>query len=284
LTGERGRSGSERQTPEIEIDISAAHPARIHNYLAGGSAHFAADRAAVEKAVEVLPGGLATARRAVRAMAGFQARAVHHLVVDAGVRQFLKLGTVVPANADVHEIAQAAASGTRVVYVGNDPTVLAHAHSLRRPRPEGVTAYVHGSLLEIEVILGEAAATLDLDRPVAVLMPATLNFVPDEHDPAGLLARMLGGLASGSYLVLAHTSPSVGSVRMAEAAERFGRFVADPYVVREQDEIARFFDGLDMIDPGLVPIEEWRPDPAPTPHADEPLRPVPIYGAVARKP
>jgi hypothetical protein len=278
----------------MEIDIHAAHPARVHNYLAGGDAHFAADRAAIEGAVGMLPGGLAAARRAVEAMAGFMARAVEHLVVDAGIRQFVKLGAAVPASRDIHEIAQANAPGTRVVYVGSDPTVLAHAHSLRRSRPEGVTAYVHGDVRDVDAIVDEVATTLDLSRPVAYLLPATLNFVPDEDDPAGLLAGLLGRVVSGSYLVLAHTSPSVASARMAEAAERFGRLVAEPYVLRSRDEIARFFDGLELVDPGMVAVEEWRPPPPPATEGCEDgegsgaggarRRPVPIYGAVARKP
>lgn len=295
MTDERHPTGDQRRpppAPEIEIDISAAHPARVHNYLAGGNAHFAADRAAVEEAVAVLPGGLETARRAVRAMADFMSRAVRDLVTDEGVRQILKLGAVVPADADVHEIAQAAAPGTRVVYVGHDPTVLAHSHALRRPRPEGVTAYVHGHVSEVEHIMDEASATLDLDRPVALVLPATLNFVPDQQEAEGIVARFLGRVATGSYVVLAHTSHSVGSVRMSEAAERFGKVIADPYTVRSRDDIARFFDGLDLLEPGLVPIEEWRPAPpggceggGDGPPADAAARrPVPIYGAIGRKP
>jgi hypothetical protein len=285
VTDQRRAIGRERLAPEIEIDISTAHPARVHNYLAGGDVHFAADRSAVDQAAAILPGGLETARRAVRCLAAFQTRVVRYLVTEVGIRQFLKLGTAVPADADVHEIAQAAAPDTSVVYVGHDPTVLAHAHALRRPRPEGVTAYVHGDVLEVEANMREAAATLDLTRPVALLLPATLNFVPDEDDPAGFLARLLGRVASGSYLVLSHTSPSVGSSRMSEVAERFGKLVVDQYVVRDRDEIARFLDGLDLVEPGLVPIEQWWPPatvPAPPPEPG--IRPVPIYGALARKP
>jgi hypothetical protein len=288
VTEQRHPIGGERRTPpapEIDIDIAKAHPARVHNYLAGGNVHFAADRAAVDEAVAVLPGGLDTARRAVRAMADFLGRAVQHLVAETDVRQFLKLGAAVPAGEDVHEIAQAAAPDTRVVYVGHDPTVLAHSHALRKPRPEGVTEYVHGHVRQVEQIMDEAGATLDLDRPVALLLPATLNFVPDQDEAEDIVARFLDGIATGSFLVLAHTSHSVGSIRMSEAAERFGKVIADPYTVRGEEEIARFFVGLELVDPGLVPIEEWRPPPAPEPDADaEGRRPVPIYGAVARKP
>jgi hypothetical protein len=215
-------------------------------------------------------------------MAGFQARVVRHLVVDVGVTQFLKLGAAVPASEDIHEIAQSAAPGTRVVYTGDDPTVLAHAHAMRQARPEGITAYVHGTLLDVEPIIAQASATLDLDQPVAVLSPANLNFVAEEDDPYGIVARILAALVPGSYLALAHSSPDVGSDRMREAAERFARLLGDPYVVRTRDQIARFFVGLDMAAPGLVPIEQWRP--APGEELDPTRRPVPLYGALARKP
>ena len=282
MTDQEHPLGGDRQPPPTGIDITNAHPARIHNYLAGGDANFAVDREAVEKAVGMLPGELETARRAVHVMAAFLARVVRHLVGDVGVTQFLKLGTAVPAGEDVHEIAQAAAPGTRVVYLGNDPTVLAHAHSLRRAAPEGVTAYVHGSLLDVDPIIEQASATLDLSQPVAFLSPATMNFVAEEHDPYGIVARLVEAAAPGSYLALAHTSPDVGSERMREAADRFAQLLGDTYVVRSRDQIARFFTGLDVVEPGLVPIEEWRPPPGT--ELDPTRRPVPIYGALARKP
>lgn len=291
VTDQRRAIGVERQAPETDIDITTAHRARIHNYLAGGDVNFAADRAAIAEATADLPGKLAAARLAVQALAEFQAQVVRYLVTEVGVRQFLKLGAAVPAHHDVHEIAEAAAPGTRVVYVGDDPTVLAHAHSLRRPRPEGVTGYVHGNVRDVETIVDEAATTLDLDQPVALLLPATLNFVPDQDDPDGIMARLVAAVPSGSYLALSHTSPDVGSVRMQEAAERFGRLLVGPYVVRSRDEIARFLVGLDVLEPGLVPIEQWHPPtttdaPAPAPASGNgtPRRLVPIYGALARKP
>jgi hypothetical protein len=164
------------------------------------------------------------ARRSVQTMTEFVERVIRHLVVDVGVTQFVKLGTPVPAGPDVHEIAQAAARGTRIVYVGDDPTVLAHAHSLRSSSPEGITDYVHGSLLDLGPIIEQTGATLDLDRPVAFVAPATMNFVVDEDDPYGVVAR-----------------------------------------------IARFFTGLDLIEPGLVLVEQWRPSPR---HRARPQRPA----------
>jgi hypothetical protein len=277
----------DRQPPEIEIDLAAAHPARIYNYLAGGDANFEVDRDAVDQAATVLPGGLDTVRRAVASMAAFQARVVRYVVAETGVRQFLKLGTAVPEGDDVHEIAQAVALGTRVLYVGDDPVVLAHAHSLRRSSPEGLTGYVHGSLHEIEAVVRQAADTLDLAQPVAVLLPGALSFIRDEDDPHGITARLMDALAPGSHLALTHTGHDLRSERMQEAADKFTARLADSYVVRSRDEIARFFDGLELVEPGLVQIDEWRPDTAAgTPDADAatPATPViPLYGALARK-
>ncbi len=290
MTGPQRPRGNEGHPPEIEIDTRVAHPARVHNYLAGGDGNFAVDREAVDQAAAVLPGGMETARRALAAMVAFHTRVIRYLVTDAGVRQFLKVGTAVPAGEDVHEIALSIAPDVRVVYVGDDPMVLAHAHSMRRARPKGSTAYVHGSLRDAEAIMREAAATLDLDRPVALLLPATLNFVPDEDDPGGIVARLVAAMAPGSYVVLTHSSHDNRTGRMEEAAERFSKLLGEPYVVRTRDEIARFFDGLELVEPGLVQVDEWPPGPGTSgagpdgADADAALVPAPIFGGVGRKP
>jgi hypothetical protein len=284
VTDRQRSNGGGAPPPEIDIDLSVAHPARVHNYLAGGDAHFTVDREAVDQAAAVLPGGLETARRAVRSMAEFHARVVRYLVVEAGITQFLKLGAVVPAVQDVHEIAQAAAPGARVVYVGSDPTVLAHAHSLRQAGPEGITAYLHGTVYDVEAIVEQASATLDWGQPIALLLPATLNFVPEERDPHGTVARLVDALPSGSYMVLTHTSHETGSERMLDAAERFGKVLGKTYVVRTRDDIIRFFAGLDLVEPGLVQIDQWNPPPPPpVTVAASDHRPVPIYGGAGRK-
>jgi hypothetical protein len=272
------------QPPEIDIDTTVADPARVHNFLAGGDAHFAVDREAVNQAATILPGGMETAQRAVQSIVGFQARVIRYLAAEPAVRQFMKLGTAVPVVEDVHEVAQAAAPDTRVVYVGNDPLTLAHAHSLRRARPEGATAYIHASLADTEAVVRQASATLDFDRPVGLLLPATLNFVPDDRDPYGIVTRLLAAVPSGSYLALTHTSHEIRSERMLEAAERFSKLLGPQYVVRTKDEIARFFDGLDLVEPGLVQIDRWHPEPAGDAAADSNVRPAPIYGGVGRKP
>jgi hypothetical protein len=284
VTDRQRPSASDGQPPEIDIDTTVANPARVHNFLAGGDGHFAVDREAVSQAATILPGGLETAQRAVRSMTDFQTRVIRYLAVEMGIRQFMKLGTAVPVVEDVHDVAQSAVPGARVVYVGNDPMVLAHAHSLRRARPEGSAAYVHSSLTDTESIVRQASATIDFGQPVALLLPATVNFVPDDRDPYGLVARLVDAVPSGSYMALTCTSPEIRGERMREAAERFSKLLGPQYVVRPRDEIARFFDGLDLVDPGLVQLDRWRPDPADDGNAGDPPRPAPIYGAVGRKP
>lgn len=284
MTDRQRPSASDGQPPEIDIDTTVANPARVHNFLAGGDGHFAVDREAVTQAATILPGGLETAQRAVRSMTDFQTRVIRYLAVEVGIRQFMKLGTAVPVVEDVHEVAQSAAPDARVVYVGNDPMVLAHAHSLRRTRPEGSAAYVHSSLTDTEAIVRQASGTIDFGQPVALLLPATVNFVPDDRDPYGLVARLVDAVPSGSYMALTCTSPEIRSERMSEAAERFSKLLGPQYVVRPRDEIARFFDGLELVDPGLVQLDRWRPEPADAGDAADPPRPAPIYGAVGRKP
>jgi hypothetical protein len=273
-------SPNDHERDPIEIDISVAQPARLHNYLAGGAGNFAADRDVADYLSAVLPGGLESARATVRALGSFMVRAVRHLVSDLGVRQFLYIGASIPTKNDIHEVAQEAAPEARVVYVGSDPVVLAHAHARRRSTPEGATAYVHGDVDDPQMILEGAAATLDLTRPVAVMLLATLNFVPDENDPDGIVARLLEGVSSGSYVVMAQTTNDIQAEGMAEAAKRLSETIGEPYVVRSHAEIARSLDGLELVDPGLVPIDDWR-RPADRPR---PEQLIPIYAAVGRKP
>jgi hypothetical protein len=263
------------------IDTSVAHPARIQNYLAGGDGHFAADRNAVEDFGSALPGGIADARASVRSLGAFMARSVNYLTVELGIRQFLNIGAVVPTVKKVHEVAHQVAPDARFVYVGDDPVVLAHAHKMRGSTYEGATEYVHATIRDTELILKQAAPPLDLDMPIAVLLLTTLNFVPDEDEPVRLLADLLDALAPGTCLTIAHSSYDFNAVGMREASAKLAKALKDAWVVRTYDEISRFFGGLDLIEPGLVPIDEWRPsDNAPLPHSQ---RPVPIFGGIGRK-
>jgi hypothetical protein len=265
------------------IDFSVAHPARLQSYLAGGQSYFAADREAAEKMAAALPSGIDTARGVVRTLGAFVGRSVRYLAGEAGVRQFLHIGVGPPGKRNVHHVAQEKVADARVVYVSDDPVVLAESHSLRSDPPESITGYVHGSLLDLAAVLEQAAETLDLREPVAALLVTTLNFVPDENDPHAIVADLVGALAPGSHLLVAHPSFDISAEGMPEASARLSQALKVPWVVRSRDEIGRFFHGLDMVEPGLVPIDEWRPDGGHPPPRDG-RRVPPIYGGLGRKP
>ena len=276
-------SPSDHDRDPFAIDGDVPHPARIQNYLAGGDDNFAADRDVADRMSQALPGGIKTAQAAVRTLGAFVGRSVRFLAGEAGVRQFLNVGVAIPSARNVHNVAQMAAPDARVVYVGNDPVALAKSHCLQVGSDEGATAYLHGSLRDPPLILRQAADTLDLTLPVGVILPTTLNFVPDGDDPHGLVARLLKGVPSGSYLVIAHAGDDLEAEGMPEASARLSEALREAWSPRGHAEIARFFDGLDLVSPGLVPIDTWRPTAvAPTP--SPPTRLTPIYAAVAHKP
>lgn len=263
------------------IDFSVAHPARVQSYLAGGDSYFDADRDAAETMAAALPSGIETARGVVRALGAFVGRAVRYLAGESGARQFLNIGVAPPGEKNLHHVAQEAASDARFVYVSDDPVVLAESHALRRGSPEGVTAYVHGALHDVPTILERVADTLNLAEPVAVLLVTSLNFVPDESDPHAIVAQLVRAVAPGSHLLVAHPSFDISAEGMPEASARLSQMFNVPWVVRSRDEIARFFDGLDLVEPGLVPIDEWRPDGGNPPPTGR--RVPPIFGGLGRK-
>jgi hypothetical protein len=260
----------------IEIDRHVPHMARMYDYLLGGRVHFAVDRQLAEHATAALPGGIEQARRDVRANRQFLVQTVRRLAGELGVRQFLDIGTGLPTEQNVHEVAQREDPSCRVVYVDHDPIVLAHARRLLRGSPEGATDYLDADLREPEVILGRAAETLDLTRPVAVMLVGVLHYVLDDEDPYGIVTRLLDAVPPGSYLVVSHLASDIEPEAMAELVRRHNEGVpADLAVVRSHAEVARFFDGLDLLDPGVVPLEHWcRPDRGR----------IPLHGAIARKP
>jgi hypothetical protein len=266
----------------FEINPSVARPARVHNYLAGGDGNFRSDRDAAHYLSAVLPDGIDTVLANIRVMDAFVERAVRYLADDAGIRQFLYVGATVPTTNDVYEVAHHTAPDARVVYVGNDPVVLAHSHVLRDRSPEGARAYVHGTLRHPEKILDDAAATLDLSRPVAVMLVVTLSFVPDKRDPYDIVARLLAGVPSGSHLVIHHPANDIPAEGMAEAYKRLDEALREGFVARSYDDISRFLSGLEPVGPGLVRVNHWRMrDDEPLPDAE---RLVSAYAAVARKP
>jgi O-methyltransferase involved in polyketide biosynthesis len=259
------------------IDISVAHPARVYDYLVGGSDHFTIDRRAAEHMSDVYPGGFDDVRAIVRAFRAFLGRTLRHLVVEAGVRQILDIGTGIQTRNRPHEVAQQLAPETRMVYVDPDPVALAHAHTLRSRTAEGATAYVHGDLRDVDRILGEAAATLDFTRPVAVRHYSLLNLMSDDEADA-VVARLLDAVPPGSYLVLSTVG---GDIRpeTAEASERLSSMTRETWFTRTHAEVCRFFQGLDLVEPGVVTVDRWR---VPEPPLTDPQ--VPLYGGVGRKP
>jgi SAM-dependent methyltransferase len=258
------------------IDASTAHIARVYNYWLGGTDNYAPDREAAAQVIEAYP----PIRASVRAQRAFLQRAVSYLAGEAGLRQFLDIGTGLPTADNTHEVAQRAAPRARVVYVDNDPMVLAHALSLLTSSPEGATAYLDADLRDTGKILQAAGGILDFSQPVAVMLVGVLHCVPDADDPAGLVRQLLAALAPGSYLVVAHPASDIHPEQIGAAATRFNRVMDDGVTLRTHAEVGRFLDGLDLAEPGLVQLHRWRPEPdGPVPDGE-----LANYGAVGRKP
>jgi hypothetical protein len=265
------------------IDASVARLARLEDFIAGGDAHFAVDRAAAEALSEETLTGLEGLRATVEAMRAFVARAVAFLAAEAGARQFLQIGTSVPTPGMTHDVAWQIAPDARVVYVSYDPTTLAHAHRLEIGAPEqGAVANVFCPYDDPQTILREAAATLDFGQPVVVILPTTLVLIPDGDVARGIVGDLRDAIVSGSHLVLTHTSLDIASERTAKLLERLNQSLDEPYTTRTEAEILELLDGFELLSPGLVPMERWRNDNAPP--VLGPDRTVPIYGAVGRKP
>jgi hypothetical protein len=237
------------------IDTTVAHSARVHDYWLGGKDNFAADREAGDAVMEAYPGIVMS----VRANRAFLARAVRFLAAEAGIRQFLDIGTGIPAANNTHEVAQSAASNCRVVYVDYDPVVLTHARALLTSSTPGAIDYIDADLRDPQTILGHAARTLDFSRPVAVMLIAIMHLIVDEDDPYGLVGHLLDAVPGGSYLALSQVASDIQAEQMAEAAKRYNRLARETQRHRDRAEVARFFDGLDLVEPGLVPVQQWRP-------------------------
>jgi hypothetical protein len=262
-----------------EIDTSVAHVARIYDYLLGGKANFAVDRRAAERAYAAWPGGLDGVRADARAHRALLGRVVRYLADEAGIRQFLDIGTGIPKENNTHEVAQRVAPDSRIVYVDYDPIVLAHAHKLLRSTPEGACAYIYGDLRDPETILRKAADTLDFGGPTAIVLFGILHFFADAQRPHAIVARLVDALAPGSYLAISHLARDVEGDALTETFDRLNPQMSESVVLRTHDEVERFFDGLDLVDPGVVQLPQWRPDPG-----DAVLsRPLPMWCAVGRK-
>jgi hypothetical protein len=237
------------------IDTSVAHSARVHDYWLGGKDNFAADRAAGDAVLTAYPGIVMS----VRANRAFLARAVQFLAAEAGIRQFLDIGTGIPASNNTHEVAQSVAPGSRVVYVDYDPVVLLHARALLKGSEEGALDYIDADLRDPQAILEQAAKTLDFSRPVAVMLIAIMHLIVDDDDPYRLVGQLMAAMPAGSYLALSQVASDIQAEQMAEAARRYNRLARETQRHRTRAEVARFFDGLDLVEPGLVAVQHWRP-------------------------
>ncbi|MEJ3655598.1 SAM-dependent methyltransferase [Actinomycetes bacterium KLBMP 9759] len=256
------------------LDTTVPHSARTWNYWMGGKDNYAADRAAGDAFARLYPGIWAPATHSRR----FLIRVVHHLAADVGVRQFLDIGTGLPTMDNTHQVAQRAAPESRIVYVDNDPLVLAHARALLvNTTPEGVTAYVDADLHDPDLIVSDAKNVLNLTQPVAVMFMGVLGHVADYEEARSIVSRVMAAVPSGSYLVL---WDGTDSEALSAANEDYRSTGGVPYLPRSEEEIGGFFEGLEVIGPGLVSIAEWQPGGVDTDNAE----PVDGVGAVARKP
>ncbi len=240
------------------FDTSVANQARIYDYLLGGKDNYAADREAVDAVIKIAPemGFTARANRA------FLGRAVRYLAAEAGIRQFLDIGTGIPTAGNTHHVAQAVAPESRVVYVDYDPIVLAHARALLTSSEAGATEYIDADLRDTDTILARASRLLDFTQPVAVTMLFILHAIPDEDDPHAIVATVLDALPPGSYLALSHLGSDIFDEEAQQGFQNIvGRMSQQQYTGRSREQMLRFFKGMELIEPGLVRIEEWRPDP-----------------------
>jgi len=234
------------------VDPAVPSPARVWNFWVGGKDHFEADRALAEQFGQVVPDMPLIARLTRQ----FIADTVSKLAAD-GIRQFLDIGTGLPTADNTHEVAQRLAPDSRVVYVDNDPLVLAHARTLLTSSPEGKTAYLDADLRDPATILTQAAQTLDFSQPVAVLLIAVLHFVPDSDDPYRIVTALKDAVPPGSYLAIVHGASDAGHKDMPEAERRYNEQASARFSARDREHVSRFFDGLELTSPGLVNLSRW---------------------------
>jgi O-methyltransferase involved in polyketide biosynthesis len=262
-------------SPSDRIDTTVPHNARVWNYFLGGKDNFEVDRMAAEQYRATFP-EIVDVARADRA---FLARAVRYMVEEAGIRQFLDIGTGLPTLDNTHEVAQRLAPESRIVYVDNDPLVLVHARALLVGDPRGATDYIEADLRAPDAILRHASQTLDFNQPVAIMLLGILHFLLDQEDPRGIVNRLVGAVAPGSHLALTHATQELGGDANAEAQRSWNEKATVPLTARTREQITGFFEQLQLLEPGVVPLGRWRPDPA----TGEPVD-VAGYCAVGRKP
>jgi O-methyltransferase involved in polyketide biosynthesis len=259
----------------LPFDTSIANQARIYDYVLGGKDNYAADRAATEALLRIDPEVPFT----MRSNRAFLGRSVRYLAAEAGIRQFLDIGTGIPTAGNTHQVAQAVAPESRVVYVDYDPIVLAHARALLTSHEAGATEYIDADFRDPGTILDQAADLLDFNRPVAFTMLGLLHVIPDSDNPGAILARLLNAVPAGSYLVISHLgSDLIDQDKLDGIMNVADRMIQQRPVYRSREQVARFFDGTDLVEPGLVRVEEWRQESSP----DRPARSS-LWCGVGRK-
>jgi hypothetical protein len=274
MAGDQPGSGTRHQDERAGLDTTVPHIARIQNYWRGGKDNYAADRKAAEHIMAAYPDLV----HSVRANREFLARSVRFLAGEAGIRQFLDIGTGLPAAGSVHEIAQDVAPQCRVVYVDNDPTVLVHARALLTSGPLGTAAYLDADLRDSARILSQAAITLDFSEPVAVMLVSVLHMIEDRDNPHALVATLMDAMAPGSFLALTHVASDLEPEAMADMTNRMNQHVAQRATPRDRATVTRFFGELVLVPPGVVRVPEWRPL-----SAEAAASPSTQWGGVARK-
>jgi S-adenosyl methyltransferase len=257
-----------------DFDTSVPHIARVYDYWLGGKDNFAADRELGERTLQAYPNLVYS----VRANRAFLARAVRFFAGE-GVRQFLDIGTGIPTANNTHEVAQRIAPDSRIVYVDNDPVVLSHAQALLKSTPQGRCAYLDADLHEPDAILAQAAGTLDFTQPVAVMLIAVMHFVGDDAEASAIVGKLTGGCGPGSFVAISHVGRDIDTDQQTEMVRRLNQSVAQKATMRDRAGVTRLFDGLELVEPGVARVTEWRPG------SDlEAASPTGLWGGVARKP
>jgi O-methyltransferase involved in polyketide biosynthesis len=267
-------SSSLGQQEEPRFDTSVPQTARIWNYWLGGKDHFPADQAVGDQILEAFPAIVENAR----ASRAFLVRAVRYLAGEAGIRQFLDIGTGLPTANNTHQVAQAVAPQCRIVYVDNDPIVLVHARALLTGTPEGATDYIDADLRDPDTILQQAARTLDFSQPIAIMLMGILGHIADDDQAQSIVKRLMDAVPSGSYLTMNDGTDT--SEEVVEAGRIWNESANPTYHLRSPERIARFFDGLELVEPGVVSPPRWRPEPSPSGLPAE----VDSFCGVGRKP
>jgi hypothetical protein len=258
-----------------DFDTSVPHIARVYDYWLGGKDNFAADREMGERTLQAYPNLVYS----VRANRAFLARTVRFLAAESGIRQFLDIGTGIPTANNTHEVAQRVVPECRIVYVDNDPVVLSHAKALLKSDPRGACAYLDADLRDPEKILADAADTLDFSKPVAVMLIAVMHFVGDNAEASAIINKLVDACVPGSFVAISHAASDIDADQQTEMVRRLNESIAEKATLRDRAGVAALFDGLELIEPGVVRVTEWRPD-----SELEASSPTGLWGGVARKP